>query len=263
MSADRPRLIRVNRGRVYIFILFIMMLYASEASSAIKLKFSLWSLPGSPNEVSLRNYAELVKNKSEGEILINLYFKNELSHIQQGLDSVRIGVGDGALLPLPYFGSDFPKIMTISFPFLFYNDEHVDKAVYSKIGMNLLKNLSKIVRIKAIAYLENGFSDISSTRKKIETPYDLKDLAINILNHLNKPSFLALGTSPMTVGFANIVPALQKGLFDTTEVRIYSGFSAAAGFSRHIDIIKYVSLTQHSYSASVMFFNRDTNQCIK
>ena len=120
-----------------------------------------------------------------------------------------------------------------------------------------MNNLSKTIQIKAIAYLENGFSDIGSTRKKIVTPNDLKGLTINILNPLNESSFLALGTSPMRVAFANIVPALQKGLFDTTEVGIYSGFSAAAGFSRYIEIVKYVSLTQHSYSASVMFFNQD------
>jgi len=242
-------------------IIFLMLLFvcfgASNVESATKLKFASWAFPGSPNVQSIKGFSKLLREESNGEILIEIMDGKAICPITKALDSMKSGINDGGLLPLTSFQSTFPKIMTLSFPFVFFNEEHVDKTIYGDIGRSLLEELSEASKLKGIAYLEDGFSNIGSRTKAIKFSVDLKGLQIGVVQELSMPSFIALKARPIPLPFSEIYVALERGVVSTGEVMPYSGYSGDADFKALGKVIKYLSLTKHSYRTSIIVFNSE------
>lgn len=242
------------------YVLFLSCFFVGEAKAVQKLKFVLWATPKSAHELSLREFAKLVGKKTNGKTIIEVINGIEgRIPIKEGLTIVRSGRYDGAVIPALLIARFFPKLATLSFPFLFADEEHVDKTVYGKIGQNLLMELSETTRVKGLAFLEDGFLDIGSAKQPIKEPADFEEISINIIQPIGGFSFKALLAHPVRVAATEVIQALQKGIVNSTELMIYSGslrdfvkISAAI-----IPYLSYLSLTKHSYETNVMVINLD------
>jgi len=228
------------------------------------LKFALWANPDSPHDVSIRKFAELTSEKTNGAMTIDVINAREAGiPRQKGLQIVKTGQMDGAVIPAPLIGRVFPKMATLSFPFLFFDEEHVDKTIFGEIGTNLLKEFSEVTKFKGLAFLENGFFDIGNTNQPIKNTIDLKGIKVRVFQPLNILSFATLGASPVSMGYSEALSAIQRGVVDTAEVMVYSGPMSDIDIKPYTEIIKYVSLTQHSYITSMMIFNLNRFNSIK
>jgi TRAP-type C4-dicarboxylate transport system substrate-binding protein len=95
------------------------------------------------------------------------------------------------------------------------------KAIDALTGGEVGKQIFKILESKdtvPLAWGENGFRELSNSKKSIRKPEDLKGLKIRVVGSpLFLDTFTALGANPTTMSWADAVPALSSGAVDGQE----------------------------------------------
>jgi tripartite ATP-independent transporter DctP family solute receptor len=140
-------------------------------------------------------------------------------------------------------GNFHPQVAVFDLPFIFRDREHAFKAL-DTVGMEIAKDLEE-KGMKVLAYYENGVRNMTNNIRPIRVPEDMKGLKIRVME---QPIYIAmmkaLGANPTPMAFGELFTALQKGVVDGQEnpaAHIYT--------KRFFEVQKYISLTEHTYSA--------------
>jgi tripartite ATP-independent transporter DctP family solute receptor len=171
------------------------------------------------------------------------------------LDDMSRGGIDLTLAPTAYLQSLAPKMDVLQMPFLFESYEAVDRIldVENKYGRQLLDDLGRR-GMTGLAFWELGFRHITTSRRRIVGPWDLKGLRVGTSsNEALIQAFRMLGASPATLPFADIYQALQRGVLDGQE-----GTIDTIQRVRLYEVQRHLSLTRHAYTALVLVMNRET-----
>jgi TRAP-type C4-dicarboxylate transport system substrate-binding protein len=98
--------------------------------------------------------------------------------------------------------------------------------------------------VVGLAFGENGFREISNSRRAIRTPADLRGLKIRFAaGAIFSDIYNALGANPLQMSFADLQPALSSGAVDGQEnpVNLFLAFRMDTLAQRHMTIWNYVN----------------------
>jgi tripartite ATP-independent transporter DctP family solute receptor len=99
---------------------------------------------------------------------------------------------------------------------------------------------------------DNGFCQITTSTKPINTPDDLKGMKLRVpVSPLFTSMFKALGTSPTSINFVEVYTALQTKVVDGQENPL-----ALIDAAKFYEVQKYCSLTGHMWEGFWMVANR-------
>jgi tripartite ATP-independent transporter DctP family solute receptor len=144
-----------------------------------------------------------------------------------------------------------PEIKALEMPFVLPSYEAADKVLDGPIGHELGKKFEKSGFV-ALAYLDNGFRNVTNSKHPVKTPEDLKALKIRTME---APTHLAIwraiGANPTPMAWP-IFTQLQQGVIDGQENPI----SVIHGAKLFEAGQKYLTLTRHVYSALVFVANK-------
>ncbi|MBP8980238.1 MAG: TRAP transporter substrate-binding protein [Syntrophobacterales bacterium] len=193
-------------------------------------------------------FAELVKERTKGRIEITVYPEGQLGKGEwELLEAVRQGTVDiyvGSTGPLSGFS---PSMAILDIPFLFRDHAHADKVLDGELGRQLLDELDK-VGFKALAFWENGFRNLTNSRRPVKNPADARGLKIRTMeNQIHIAAWKTLGVNPVPMAWGEVYGALRQQVIDGQENPIAVIFS-----SKLNEVQKYLSLTQHVYSPALI-----------
>lgn len=192
-------------------------------------------------------FADLVKERSNGRIQVTVYPDGQLGKGERELlEAVQQGTIDiyvGSTGPIGGFN---PAIGILDIPFLFNDYGHADKVLDGPIGQQLLDDLEK-AQFKALAFWENGFRNLTNSRKAVRVPADAKGLKIRTMeNKAHMAAWSTVGANPVPMAWGEVYGALQQKIIDGQENPVAVIHSAKIN-----EVQKYLSLTQHVYSPAV------------
>lgn len=122
------------------------------------------------------HFKELVEQKSDGKIKVEVYDSGQLGHSIDNIQQLQSGT-----LEMTLGGSDIvsvdPMFKMFDVPYLFRDREHAKKALFGPVGEETLKVLEKHGLV-GLAYWENGFRQITNSIRPITVPDDLKGIEI-------------------------------------------------------------------------------------
>lgn len=193
-------------------------------------------------------FAELVKERSNGRIQVTVYPDGQLGKGERELlEAVQQGTIDiyvGSTGPIGGFN---PAIGILDIPFIFNDYNHVDKVLDGPIGQQLLDDLEK-AQFKALAFWENGFRNLTNSRRAVRVPADARGLKIRTMeNKVHMAAWEAVGVNPVPMAWGEVYGALQQKVIDGQENPVAVIHSAKIN-----EVQKYLSLTQHVYSPAVL-----------
>jgi tripartite ATP-independent transporter DctP family solute receptor len=193
-------------------------------------------------------FAELVKERSNGRIQVTVYPDGQLGKGERELlEAVQQGTIDiyvGSTGPIGGFN---PSIGVLDIPFMFNDYKHVDKVLDGPIGQQLLDDLEKS-QFKALAFWENGFRNLTNSKRPVRIPADARGLKIRTMeNKVHMAAWEAVGANPVPMAWGEVYGALQQKVIDGQENPIAVIYSAKIN-----EVQKYLSLTQHVYSPAVL-----------
>lgn len=197
-------------------------------------------------------FKDLVEQRTKGEIEIQLFPNKQLGDKETDLISmVQQGVIGSAIITCGPITSFDPLFGILDLPFLFTSAEQAYKVLDGPIGARFLTSLEKL-NIKALAFGERGFRNVSNNVRPIEKPEDLNGIKIRVMESpVYIATFKALGANPLPMGWGEVYTALQQGTIDAQE----NPPSVIWAFKLN-EVQKYYSLTGHSYSGNVLMMNK-------
>ena len=202
-------------------------------------------------------FAKLVKERSNGEIDIQVYPSSQLGNQRDLVEGLGLGTVDMTLTGTAVMGNFVPEMAVFDLPFIFRDVNHAYKAL-DTVGMDMAKKGEGRGMI-TLAIWENGVRHMTNNKRPIKEPEDMKGLKVRVME---QPVYIdmmkSVGASPTPMAMSELYTALQKGVIDGQENPL--GHIATKKFN---EVQKYLSLTGHTYAAepllvSTMAWNKLT-----
>jgi len=217
-------------------------LLASVSAAAQAAEWRGWNIhkPDYPNTVAMDKFAELLEEKSGGEITLKMFHSGTLGTQPDAIEQVRIGgleIGNFNLGPI---GPVAPEANVVSLPFVFRDMEHMHRALDGDAGDQISAGMAKKGLI-ALAWYDSGARSFYNSKKPIETPADVTGMKVRVMNNdLYSGMIAALGGNPSPMAFSEVYQSLKTGVVDGAENNWPSYESTG-----HFEVAGYYSLSQH------------------
>lgn len=210
---------------------------------------------GSPSDTVTKATEFMAKRANElsnGRITIKLHPNSELGSSDTQIDGTRMGTIDIVVVGNPYYTTFNEELNLLDLPFLFKNEEHVEKVLAGEVGNHLLKSLENS-NLKGLAFYEIGFRDITNSKKPIKTVADVSHLKLRTTpNPAHIAAFKEWGANPTPMPFNEVYFSLKTGVIDGQENPVHHIYN-----NNLQEVQKYLSLTHHAYTVAPMSMNLD------
>lgn len=195
-------------------------------------------------------WAELVKEKTQGRINIKMYPGTSLVAGDQTREftAIRQGVIDLAVGSSINWSPQVKELNLFSLPFLQPDYRSADALMAGETGKAIFKAIEKN-GVVPLAWGENGFRELSNSKREIRTPADMKGMKFRVVGSpLFNDTFTALGANPTQMSWADAQPALASGAVDGQEnpISVFLGAKIATVGQKY--------LTQWGYMNDPLIF---------
>jgi tripartite ATP-independent transporter DctP family solute receptor len=200
-------------------------------------------------------WSNLVKERTNGRINIKLYPGVSLVGGDQTREftAIRQGVIDMAIGSSINWSPQVKELNLFSLPFLIKDYASLDALTGGEVGKDVFSILDK-AGVMPLAWGENGFRELTNSKRDIASPADLKGLKIRVVGSpLFLEMFTALGANPVQMSWADAQPALSSGAIDGQENPV-SIFTAA---KLHTVGQKHVTMWGYMIDPLVFVVNKD------
>lgn len=219
----------------------------AEKKPSLSFRLSSTSSSGGAIYEGAMKFKELVEERSNGDIEVQVYPDGQLGSDANAMDAHRTGSIEMSL-PSTAMAQLSPEFGVFDIPFLFANHAAVEKFANSGIWEEDFQPLFEQHGMVGLGFWENGFRHITNDVRPIYVPEDLDGIVLRVPeSRLRVAAFQEFGANPVTMDFSEVFTALQQGVVDGQEnpfVQIEAG--------RFYEIQKYISLTNHTYTPAYL-----------
>lgn len=192
--------------------------------------------------IGVEKFAELVEEKTDGEVVVEIYPNGSLGSNPELLEQLQHGT-IGAMIPSVAILSGFTnKTLLLDLPYLFKSEEAAEEILDGPIGDEILQSVEKD-GIIGLAWFNQGWRHLFTTDTPVYKPEDLKGQKIRILETPVHVDFMkAFGASGTNVAFTEVYTALEQGTVDGAE-NPYTNI-VLNGYN---EVAPYITETKHLY----------------
>jgi len=204
-----------------------------------------------PTVMAVNKMSEILAERTGGKYTIKVFGQSALGSEKDTVEQVKLGALDMVRVNVAAFNNIVPETIVPALPFLFKSKEHMRHTLDGPIGDEILGALESQGFI-GLAFYDSGSRSFYTTEKPIKTVADMKGLKLRVQqSDLWVTLIELLGGNPTPLPYAEVYTALKTGIVDGAENNWPSYES-----SRHYEVAKYYSLTQHSMSPELLVFSK-------
>jgi len=164
-------------------------------------------------------WINLVRERTQGRINMKLYPGVSLINGDQTREfsAMRQGVIDMAVGSTINWSPQVRELNLFSLPFLARDHAGLDAITQGEVGQQMMKVVEK-AGVVPLAWGENGFREVTNSRREIRTPADMKGLKFRVVGSpIFNDTFSAFGANPTQMSWADAQPALASGAVEGQE----------------------------------------------
>jgi tripartite ATP-independent transporter DctP family solute receptor len=221
------------------------------AASAVELKLAHFAAETHPGHIAAQQFADKVKERTNGEVTVQLFPSNQLGSPPEQLEQTKLGVVEMNLSTqgaLDKYEKAFATVMT---PFAFRDYAHAHKVLdgpFTEWAAPKLEEQGLVL----LSNWEYGFRNVTNSKRPINKPEDLEGLKLRTPPELQIVAALeAAGASTTQIAFPELPAALNQGVVDGQENPI--------GVIYHFKLFEmqeHLALTRHVYNSMVHVINK-------
>ena len=225
------------------------------ANAKLVLKCGTSTQPSHIYNQAVEYFAKLVGERSKGEIDIQLFPAGQLGSERDMVEGLQIGSLEMTLTSTGPLGNFVPQVKLFNLPFLFKDRKTCYKILDGTIGTDIA-NLFLKVGIRSLGWYENGFRNITNSKRPIDKPHGMDGLKIRVMeDDVFILTMKSLGASPLPMAFGELYTALEQKAVDAQENPL-----AVIHSSRFFEVQKYLAMTGHFYSPAMLLISEMTWQ---
>ena len=196
-----------------------------------------------PMNVRAKEMADAIRAETKGRVDIEIFPNNQLGSDTDMLSQVRSGGIEFFTLSGLILSTLVPAAAITGIGFAFSDYDAVWKALDGDLGAYVRREIAKSNLVAMEHIWDNGFRQITSSSKPIQTADDLKGFKIRVpVSPLWTSMFKALDASPASINFNEVYSALQSKVVDGQENPL-----AIISTAKLYEVQKYCSLTNHMW----------------
>ena len=221
-------------------LLLTVTSWAAPVSAQYKPEFksSLVVGPVGPWGEAAAKFADLLKERTQGRINVKNYFAGQLFAGKQTNEFLLLnqGVADFAFGSTINWSPQVKELNLFAMPFMYPSYRALDAVENGEPGQRLFK-LIESKGVIPLAWGENGFREITNSKRPVRTPADLEGLKIRVVGSpIFIDTFRALGANPVNMNWAEAQTAFQQGTVDGQENPVVSVIAPSKIWSVHKNI---------------------------
>lgn len=198
-----------------------------------------------PWGLAAERWGELVSERTEGRIKMQVYPGVQLVQGDQTREftAIRRGVIDMAVGSTINWSPQIPELNVFSLPFLMPDYAAIDALTQGPVGEKIFEIIEQNDVIP-LAWAENGFREVTNSRKEIRTPADMQGLKMRVVGSpIFSDIYTTLGANPTQMSWADAQPALTTGAVDGQEnpLTIYSVLNMHEVGQKHVTLWRYLA----------------------
>ena len=204
-----------------------------------------------PVHLGLERFAELVEERTDGRIAIQLFPNGELGDETTSLEQLQAGTLDIAKASAAPLGAFEPAFGVFSVPYAFHDREHYWAVLDGPVGNEIL-GLLDTRGLHGLCYFDAGARSFYTAGDPILTPDDVQGLKVRVMESRTAMDMIsAYGGAPTPMSFSELYSALQSRLVDAAENNPPS-FQA----SRHYEVARHFTLNEHTRVPDVLLMSK-------
>lgn len=212
-------------------------------AAEFKYKIGTDAPSGHPVNNRVQEAADDIRKKSGGGVDIQVFPNNQLGGSTDMLNQVRAGAIDFLSIPTSILSVLVPAAAICGTGFAFKDYDTVWKAMDGELGAYIRAQTLKARLVTMEKILDNGFRQVTTSSKPINSAADLRGLKIRVPpSPMWTSLFQALRASPTSINFAELYSALQTRIVDGQENSL-----PIINAGKLYEVQKHCSVTNHMW----------------
>lgn len=203
-----------------------------------------------PRHKGLLMVAELVKERTNGAVVFQLFPAGQLGQAREMNEGVQLGLIEGTVSPAAFLAGFNSSVSILDVPFLYPSDRALAAQLRDGAFGQAVLDSFKTRGFEAIALWPNGRkamtsqSEIASVEDFAGQRFRVMDSAVLI------EQYNALGASAISMPFGELYTALQTGVIDGQENALDT-----IATMKFYEVQKHLLLSEHGANEDVVLFN--------
>lgn len=224
----------------------VAMMLAAGAHAQLEIKLGHVGEPGSLFQKSADEFAKRANAKLAGKAKVITYGSSQLGSDEEMMQKLKLGTIDMAL-PSTVMSSQVDLFGVFEMPYLVKDRAHMQRIEKELFWSKLEPEVEK-KGLAVIAVWENGFRQITNSKRPIKGPADLAGIKLRVPGgKWRVKMFQAYGANPSPMKFSEVFTALQTGVMDGEENPLTQIYSA-----KFQEVQKYLSMSGHVYTPAYL-----------
>jgi len=224
----------------------VAMTIAAGAHAQLEIKLGHVGEPGSLFQKSADEFAKRANAKLAGKAKVITYGSSQLGSDEEMMQKLKLGTIDMAL-PSTVMSSQVDLFGVFEMPYLVKDRAHMQRIEKELFWSKLEPEVEK-KGLAVIAVWENGFRQITNSKRPIKGPADLAGIKLRVPGgKWRVKMFQAYGANPSPMKFSEVFTALQTGVMDGEENPLTQIYSA-----KFQEVQKYLSMSGHVYTPAYL-----------
>ncbi len=204
-----------------------------------------------PMNARAKEMVDAIRAETKGRVSIEVFPNNQLGSDTDMLSQVRSGGIEFFTLSGLILSTLVPAAAITGIGFAFNDYDAVWKALDGELGAHVRKEIGKSNLVVMERIWDNGFRQITSSTKPIQSAADLKGFKIRVpVSPLWTSMFKALEASPASINFSEVYSALQTKVVEGQENPL-----AVIDLAKLYEVQKYCSMTGHMWDGQWVLAN--------
>lgn len=204
-----------------------------------------------PSNIRTREAVEAIRKETNGKVDIQIFPNNQLGGDTDMLSQVR----SGAIDIFPLSGLILQTLVPLAgingLAFAFKDYQTVWAAMDGELGAYIRAAIAKVNLHSFDKILDNGYRNITTSTKPINTAEDLKGFKIRVpVSPLWTSMFKAFGAAPTGINFSEVYSSLQTKVIEGQENPL-----AIIDIAKLYEVQKYCSMTGHMWDGQWILAN--------
>lgn len=205
-----------------------------------------------PTSRAAAKFAQLVKERTNGRIQIQVIYDAEFGTQQQMVNQMKFGGIDFARVSLSSLTDELPVLNVLQLPFLYEDSNHMWRVLKGEIGTGLWSTFSELDLVP-LAWFDAGARSFYS-EKPIVSLEDIKGMNIRVQeSQLMRDMISLLGGNPIDKAYSEVYSAFETGEIDGAENN-WSSYHA----SSHYKVANYYTVDEHTRVPEIQLIAGET-----
>ena len=207
------------KGKIYSIIISVLTagiiistLTGSAWAAKYEWKYAASSIPGSLIDIYAKKLQQLLKDKSDGQIDMKIYYLGELGNIKDMAEALQMGAVELANLTPGHVASFIKEAEIFNIPYVFPPSNTAFKEITAQTDASFYKILAQGYEKHDLKLLDIYTEGVMAwtSNKPLKTPEDFKGLKIRVMvSPLLVEGFRAYGANPTSMPYGEVYSGLQ------------------------------------------------------